>query len=162
MYYNTNFSKCKTKWKLRSCFEKLCFLISSFPTNNYLFKVSDWITRTTCENCLSGVFIVKCEYVSQFLLIVDFKQANVCYILKRQTLLKTRSGLSCVMLYFKCKPNVLTNLIWTYTRTTLKANQWKIMKIADSSYKKRLRFKMICCTFAVLQILLTGGLIRSY
>ena len=55
--------------------------------------------------CRSSVFIVNCEHISNFLLIVDFEQAHVAgFILKRKTLLKKRSGTSINMLqYFNCE-----------------------------------------------------------
>ena len=61
---------------------------------NYLFKVSNWSTRIRCENCSrlrmkilercqcghSRVFIINCEHISNFVLIVEFKQANVWWV----------------------------------------------------------------------------------
>ena len=75
-------------------FERLCFVILSVPTRNYLFKVSNWNTRIRCENCSRlrmktlercqwrrpSVFIVNCEHISNFLLIIDFEQAKVCWV----------------------------------------------------------------------------------
>ena len=69
-------------------------MISSVPAMNYLFKVSNWSTRIRCENCSrwrmktlercqrrhSSVFIVNCEHISNFALIVDFEQTNVCWV----------------------------------------------------------------------------------
>ena len=56
----------------------------------------------TLEQCKWGrsrVFIVNCEHVSNFVLIVDFEQANFSgFMSKRQILLKTKSGISCVIL----------------------------------------------------------------
>ena len=63
------------------------------PARNYLFEVNNWSTRIRCGNCSklrvktlkrcqwchSNVFIVNCEYISSFALIVEFKQANVCW-----------------------------------------------------------------------------------
>ena len=102
---------------------------------NYLFKVKNWSTRIMCENCSklriktlercqwrhSNVFIVNCEHISSFVLIVEFEQANVCWVhIQKTNTLKTRSGISCVMLqYFQCEQNLWTNGIWTYTITTL-------------------------------------------
>ena len=59
-----------------------------------LFKVSNWSTRIRCENCLrlrmktpgrcgwrySSVFIVNCAHISNFVLIVEFEEANVCWV----------------------------------------------------------------------------------
>ena len=70
------------------------FILSSFPVRNYLFKISNWSTRIRCENCSrlrmktlercwwrhSSVFIVNCEHVSSFVLIINFEQANVCCV----------------------------------------------------------------------------------
>ena len=63
----------------------------------------------------SGVFIVTCEHVSQFSLITPFNRETFAgLILKIQTHLKARSGISCVMLkYFQCEQNLLTNSITT-------------------------------------------------
>ena len=66
-------------------------LISSVPERNYLFKVRSWGTRIRCESCsrlrmktlercqqhIYGVYIVNCE---QYGLIIDFEQANVCWV----------------------------------------------------------------------------------
>ena len=71
-------------------------MISFVPARNYLFRVSNLGTRIRYENCsilrmsmlttfnindvngVVSVFIVNCKQISNFLLIVDFKQANVC------------------------------------------------------------------------------------
>ena len=64
------------------------------PARNYLFKVSNWSTRIRCENCSklriktlercqwrhANVFIVNCEHISSFVLVVEFEQANVCWV----------------------------------------------------------------------------------
>ena len=64
-----------------------------------LFKVK---TLEQCQSHRSSVFIVNFEHVSKFVIIFNFEQANVCWVqktlLKKQILLKTRSGISCVML----------------------------------------------------------------
>ena len=66
----------------------------NIPARNYLFKISNWSTRVRCENCSklrvktleqcqwrhSNVFIVNCEHISSFVLIVEFEQANVCWV----------------------------------------------------------------------------------
>ena len=68
-----------------------------------------------------GVFFVNCERISHFLLIVDFEQKTFPgFILKRQTLLKTRLGM---LYYFKRKQNLLINSISTYISTTLRVNE---------------------------------------
>ena len=66
-------------------------MISSILTRNYLFKVSFSSTKISCKNCSrlrmkplerlqwrhSSVCIVNCEHISNYLLFIDFKQANV-------------------------------------------------------------------------------------
>ena len=61
-------------------------MISFVPARNYLFKVSNFNTRIKCESCsilrmYSSVFLVSlllnCEHILNFVLIVDFEQANV-------------------------------------------------------------------------------------
>ena len=73
-------------------FWQALFEISFIPARNYLFKVSNWSTRITCENCSrlrmkilelcqrrhSSAFIVNCKHISSFALIVEFERANVC------------------------------------------------------------------------------------
>ena len=54
-------------------------------------------TLERCQWRRSIVFIVDCEHISNFVLIVDFEQANV-FILKKQALLKAISGIKCIML----------------------------------------------------------------
>ena len=61
-------------------------MISLAPVRNYLFKISSLSTRIRCESCsilrMSTVVLVSlfvnCEHISNFVLIVDFEQANVC------------------------------------------------------------------------------------
>ena len=74
-------------------------MISFVPARNYLFKNSNLSTRIRCESCLifknvnvndiqylrcqwrrSSIFIVNCKHISDFVLIVDFEQANVCLV----------------------------------------------------------------------------------
>ena len=71
-------------------FWEVFFVISSVPTRNYLSKFSNWSTRIRCENCPrlrmkalercqwrgSNVYIIICKHISNFLLIIDFEQAN--------------------------------------------------------------------------------------
>ena len=90
------------------------FVISSVPARKYLFKVSNWSARIRCENysrlrmktlerCQwrhSSVFIVNCKDILIFVLIVEFEKAFTWFMLKNQTLLKIRSGISCVMFLF--------------------------------------------------------------
>ena len=44
-------------------------------------------------------------------LLIVKRQTFTRFILKRQIFLKTRSGISSVMYYFKCEQNLLTNSI---------------------------------------------------
>ena len=83
----------------------LCDIIH--PSKNCMFKVSKWSTRIRCENfsrlrmktlerCLwrrSSVFIVNCEHISNFVLSVDFAQANVWSVhIKKTSTFKDRIG----------------------------------------------------------------------
>ena len=71
-------------------------MISFVSARNYLFKVSNLSTRIKCESSLvlrmpiltifnidnvsdvvSSVFIVNCENISNFVLIVDFEQTSL-------------------------------------------------------------------------------------
>ena len=72
-------------------FWEALFVISCVPSSNYLFKVSYWSTRKNCsrlriktlERCkwrCSSVVIVNCDHISNFVLNIDFEQANVCYV----------------------------------------------------------------------------------
>ena len=70
------------------------FMILFVPARNYLFKVSHWRAKIRCESCLrlimkilercqwrhSCASIVNCEYISSFVLIVEFEQANLCLV----------------------------------------------------------------------------------
>ena len=75
-------------------FWETLFLISSVAVRNYLFKVSNWSVRIRCEICSrlrmnilewsqwrhSSVFIVYCEHISSFVLVVEFEQANLFWV----------------------------------------------------------------------------------
>ena len=84
----------------------MVFPCKQLPVQSYQMKHKNKGVKTvkmkTVERSqwlCSGVFIVKCEQVSHFALIVDFEQTNVCrFILKIQTLLKARSASSSAML----------------------------------------------------------------
>ena len=127
---NINFSNCKFKWEKR--FWELLFVISFVPARNYLSKVSNLSTRIMCESCsilrMSMLTIFNITDVNDVVLVSLLLTVNILdwLITKRQTYLKTRSSISCVMYYFKCEQNLLTNSIWTYTITTLWVNQWEI------------------------------------
>ena len=86
-------------WKWEKIILKgfICDIIR--PSKDYLFKVSNWSTRISCENylrlrmkriewcqwCHSSVFIVKRKHISIFVLIVEFEQANVCWVHIKKT-----------------------------------------------------------------------------
>ena len=126
-------------------FWEFLFVTSFVPGRNYLFKVSNLSIRISCEsysilrmsmltifniNDVSGVALLSLFLtvtISQtlFYLLTLNRQTFALFILKRSTFL-TRSGISCVMYYFKCEQTVLTNSIWTYIITTLWMNQWDI------------------------------------
>ena len=78
----------------KTLFWEALSVITSVPARNYLFKVSNWSTRTryenysglrlkTLERCQwphSSVFIVNCKDISIFVLIFEFEQVNVCRV----------------------------------------------------------------------------------
>ena len=37
-------------------------------------------TLERCQWCHSSVFMINCEHISNFVLIIDFEQANVCCV----------------------------------------------------------------------------------
>ena len=74
-------------------------MISFVPAKNYLFKVSILSTRIRFKGCsilrmsmlmifnikdvsgvVSSVFIVNCKPISNFVLLVDFEEANICLV----------------------------------------------------------------------------------
>ena len=131
-------------------FQEFLFVTTLFVlARNYLFKFSNSRTKLRCESCLilimsmlmifnvndvNGVVLVSLlltvNTFQNFALIVELtlnRQMFSWFILKRQTFLKARSGMSCVMYYFKCEKNLFTDSIWTsYIITTLWMNQWEI------------------------------------
>ena len=122
------------------------FVVSFVPGRNYSFKISNLRTRIRCEsgsmlrmsmlmifsiNDVSGVvlmslFLTVNIFQTLFYLLTLSRQGFAIFKLKRKTFLKTRSCISCVMHYFECEQNLLTNSIWTYAITTLWVNQWEI------------------------------------
>ena len=68
-------------------------------------------TVERCQRRCSGVLIVKCEHVSHFVLIFESKQASVyrVYFENTNTFDTNISDISCVMQYFQCVQNLLTN-----------------------------------------------------
>ena len=52
------------------------------------------------------------KYISNFFLIVDFEQANVCSVhIEKANIFEDNIGHSCVIYYFKCEQNLLRNNI---------------------------------------------------
>ena len=113
---------------MKKIFVSRGFVISSILARNYPFKLSNWRTRIRCDNCSrlrmkilercrwrrSSVFIVKCEHISNFVLTVDFEQANVFWVH------------ICYVVVFHVWTKFINNCIWTFTITTLRVNQWEI------------------------------------
>ena len=72
-------------------------MISFVLARNYLLKVGNLSTRIRCGNCsilrmsmltifnINDANIVNCKHISNFVLIVDFAQANVCLVLIEKT-----------------------------------------------------------------------------
>ena len=66
-----------------------------------MLKVSDCsrLMKTLEQHqwCRSGIFIVNCEHISQFVLVVHFEQANICcvYIEKTNTLRGSSQEMFC-------------------------------------------------------------------
>ena len=72
----------------------VCDVIRPYTRNNYLFKVSNWNTRIKCEKCSrlrmktlercqwrrSRAYFVNCKHISDFLIIIGFEQAKVCWV----------------------------------------------------------------------------------
>ena len=159
---------------------------TNVPARNYLFKVSNWSTRIRCENCSklriktlercqwrhSNVFIVNCEHISSFVLIVEFEQANVCWVhIEKTNTFEDKIGY--IMRY------VAVFSVWTKFINKWHLNlshhnplyQWWISeKLLRRSLlptlilpkKMGLTFKVTCCTFVFLQIVLAWRLFRSY
>ena len=99
----TKFNNCKIKWKKRSCFKRLYLWYDPFSANScYMLTVSDCsrLRMKTLEQhqcCRSGIFIVNCEHISHFVLVVDFELANICwvYIEKTNTLRSSSQEMFC-------------------------------------------------------------------
>ena len=85
-------------------------------SNTKSVNVND-IQYQRCQWRRSSVFIVNCKHISNFVLIVDFEQANVCLIHIEN---------ANIMCYFKCEQNLLRNSLWSHMSTTLWVNQWEI------------------------------------
>ena len=93
------------------------------PARNYLFKVSNWSTRKRCKNCSklkrcqwrhSNAFIVNCEHISSFVLIVEFEQANVCW----SHIEKTNT--------FEDKIGYITRYVAVFSVSTKFTNKWHL------------------------------------
>ena len=65
-------------------------------------------TLERCQWRRSSVFIVNCEHISNFVLIIEFEQGNVCLVhIEKAITFEDKSGIPCVMLqYFKCEQNL--------------------------------------------------------
>ena len=66
---------------------------------------------------------------NNFVLIIYFEQTNICWvhIEKSNTFEDKIEFIMCyVVIFFKYEQNLLTNIIWTYTITTLQLNEWEI------------------------------------
>ena len=102
-----NFRKCRIKAVLKKTMTTQEWCVK------YDFVAPLRMSMLTILQRRSSVFIVNCEHISNFFLMLTLnRQTFACFILKSQTLLKTRSGISCFMLqYFKCEQNLLTNSI---------------------------------------------------
>ena len=109
-----------------------------------------------------GAFIVNCEHISLFVLTVDFEQAKVCWVHIEQT----RSGISCVVLSIltvnKICQKIAFELISSqpYGYISEKVLRRSLLSSFFLAANMRLKFKMACCTFVFIQILLAGRLIR--
>ena len=80
--------------KKKILFWEVLFVILSVPTRNYLSNVSNWSTKIRCKNCSrlrmktqercqwrhSSISNVNCKHISNFLLIINFEQANFFWI----------------------------------------------------------------------------------
>ena len=102
------------------------FVLSSVSTRNYLFKVSNWITKVTCEDCSrlriktlewcqwlrSSFYILNYERISNFLLIIDFEQANICLVnIKNINTFEYKIWYAMrYVVVFKCDQNLLTKV----------------------------------------------------
>ena len=101
----------------------------------------NWSSRKRCENCSrlrmktlqwcrwrrSSVIIVNCEHISNFVLIVDFEQANVFWVQIENTFEgKIEYVMHYVVVYFRWQQNLPTNIIWSYTITFLRVKYWEI------------------------------------
>ena len=69
--------------------------------------------NTLHKNNVNVVFIVNCEHISNIVLIVDFEQANVCWVyIEKINTFEDKNGYTMVMLqYFKREQNLLTKSI---------------------------------------------------
>ena len=159
----------------KSLFWEFLFVISFVSARNYLFKVNKLSARIRCEsssilrtsmstifniNDVNGVVLVSLLLILNifqtiFQLLTLNRLTFACFILKRQTLLKTRSGVSWVMYYFKCEQILLTNSIWTYTSKPYgwiseEFLRWNLLQTLILTKKMQLTYKMTCCMYICL------------
>ena len=142
------------------------FVCDIVPVRNYLFKVSNLSIRITCEsssmlrmsiltifniNDVSGVVLVSLLltvniFQTFFLLLTLNWQTFDWFISKRQTYLKTRSGISCFMYYFKCE-QIAFELIPSqpYGWIREKFLRRSLLQNVILAKKMQLTFKMTCC-----------------
>ena len=81
-----------------------------------------------CQWCHSSVFIVNCEHISNFLLLIDFEQAKVCWvhIEKIKTFENKIRYIMRYVIVIQVWPNFINKYLWSYTITTLWVNQREI------------------------------------
>ena len=71
-YHNTNFSNSKSTCE-KNYFERVCLWY-------YPYQQGITCSKLATETQEQGVFIVNCKDISVFALIVEFEQANVCWV----------------------------------------------------------------------------------
>ena len=153
-------------------FWEALFLISSVLTRNHLFKVSNWSTRIICEKCSRlkmktleqsqsrscNVYIVNCEHVSNFLLIVDFEQVEVCWV-HIEKINTFEDSIRDIMRYviviyvwlkFINKKHLTLHHHNPMGESVKKSFRRSLFQTLIRAKKMRLTFKMTCCSFVFL------------
>ena len=127
-----------------------------------------------CENCSrlrmktlqwcrwrrSSVIIVNCEHISNFVLIVDFEQANFFWVqIEKANTFEGKIAyiMHYVVVYFRWQQNLPTNIIWSYTIAFQGVSRLQTLILVK---KMPLTYTMTCCAFVFLQNLLARRLIR--
>ena len=88
------------------------FNIKNVNVNNIQYQRCQW--------CGSSVFTVNWKHISNFVLIVDFEQPNVCLVhIEKTNAFEDEIGHIMRYVHCICEQNLLTNTILTYTITTL-------------------------------------------